>query len=80
LAKKLRSHNFSGRGARNIYPWEEWFDGNIWELTHGEDFHGEAKSFRSNLHTAAAKYGGKVRTNVRDNGNIVFQFYVEDGN
>jgi hypothetical protein len=47
------------------YPWEEWLDGSVWELTVGDDFRGTASTFRSAAITQARKRGGKVRTAVQ---------------
>ena len=44
MARKLSSFDFSQKStitppdSSRRYPWDEWLDGDIWELTFGEDF------------------------------------------
>jgi len=42
MAKVLKEYDRSEsdvkQGRPPIYPWDEWLDGRIWELTQGEDF------------------------------------------
>ncbi len=46
------------------YPWGQWLDGSIWELTHGEDFNGKPNTFRANARVQAKKRGGTIRARV----------------
>ena len=46
------------------YPWTEWFDGSVWELTHGDDFKGKPNSFKSMAKTRAKRLGGTVKTRL----------------
>jgi hypothetical protein len=43
------------------YPWDEWLDGRVWELTPGEDFAAKPSTFRANAQLQAKKRGGSVR-------------------
>ena len=45
-----------------MYPWDQWFDGQIWKLTRGKDFKTEIKNFRSSVTQTAIKKGFKVLT------------------
>lgn len=36
MAKQLEDFDFGT--PRSKYPWDEWLDGNIWELVEGEDY------------------------------------------
>ena len=53
---------------RAKYPWGEWLDGRVWELTEGEDFikpEGCSISrFRNVVYVAAKKRGKKARVHV----------------
>lgn len=46
------------------YPWEQWFDGQLWELTKGADFKTEPASFRSAAFLQAKRRDIKLRTRV----------------
>ena len=39
------------------YDWVTWFDGQVWELTPGEDFTISVKSFQIQAHNAARRGG-----------------------
>jgi hypothetical protein len=47
--------------ARN-YPWDQWFDGQVWELEHGVDFVIGPKSFQNIVYEAARRRGLVVAT------------------
>jgi hypothetical protein len=47
---------------QSVYPWDEWFDGSVWELVPGEDFVGQPSTFRASAIAQAARRDGKVRT------------------
>lgn len=42
MAKILKKYNWTAKvpssRPKPSYPWDEWFDGRIWQLTHGADF------------------------------------------
>jgi hypothetical protein len=58
------------RGAPK-YEWEKFFDGQVWELTAGEDFKGDAEHFRSSIHGAASRFNVSVRTRILDGGRSI---------
>lgn len=66
--------NFKFAEPTSIYPWDQWLDGQTWELIQGKDFKCAAKSFRKQAVKAAQKKQGKVRTNTFEK-KIVIQFY-----
>lgn len=45
---------------RKRYPYESWFNGQVWELTQGEDFTCTHSSMRVTLYTKASALGGHV--------------------
>jgi hypothetical protein len=57
-----RIDHFPDAPVQSKYPWDEWFDGSVWELTPGEDFKGKAATFRGSAVAQAARRDGKVRT------------------
>lgn len=56
--------NCKGRITR--YPWDQWLDGQTWELTPGEDFGTSVATFRRVLHSAATARGRKYITRLND--------------
>jgi hypothetical protein len=57
-----RMDEFPDAPVQSNYPWDEWFDGSVWELTPGEDFKGKPATFRASAVAQAARRDGKVRT------------------
>jgi hypothetical protein len=64
------------RGNYPAYPWSDWMNGEIWELT-ADDVFGALVGFQSGLYTRAKNDGFKVRTSHKD-GVLRFQFYLAD--
>lgn len=60
MAKVVESLPFTGKTSR--YPWKEWFDGRVWQLTQGEDFSVSVESFRSTICASANRMHIKVVT------------------
>jgi hypothetical protein len=64
---------------QSVYPWDEWFDGSVWELVPGEDFVGQPSTFRASAIAQAARRDGKVRTRklTTEDGStrLYLQFY-----
>jgi hypothetical protein len=77
MAKKLGSFKRSENPGSSKYPWDEWLDGSVWELTSGEDFAVSLFSFRTAAYGAAAARGLRVRTSVQRNA-LVIQAYRKD--
>lgn len=56
------------------YPYDQWFNGKVWQLDAGEDFDVKMSSFRSTIIAAAKDRGVKVRTAaVNDGKSLVVQ-------
>ena len=56
--------------TRAKYPWHEWFDGGVWELTRGEDFSCSARIMGLQARSAAKRHRVQVRVAVR--GQLVY--------
>jgi len=55
---------FPKRATEEKYPWAEWFDGGVWCLKVGEDFHVDLNSFRSCVYMASKRHKVKVKTHI----------------
>jgi hypothetical protein len=64
--------------ARGIYRWDEWLDGNIWELSPGEDFRATPDTVRSAAYQAAKKQGVKVTVREHE-GKLYLQARPPEG-
>jgi hypothetical protein len=76
VAQKIDA--FPDAPNQSVYPWDEWFDGSVWELTPGEDFSGQPSTFRASAIAQAARRDGKVRTRklTTEHGERLYlQFY-----
>ena len=66
MAEKLQTFDFGRASAlttseKATYPWDEWLDGDIWQLTEGEDFHTHPLMMERIIRTRATGRGAKVR-------------------
>lgn len=56
-------------GPIAIYPWEQWLNGEAWELRQGRDYETPTERFRKTAWSAAHSQGKKLKTRlVRDGG------------
>lgn len=62
----------SRTGSGTEYPWHDWLDGRVWELTVGQDFVCKPESMRSLASSYAIKFGRSVRTRVSDDKTLLF--------
>lgn len=64
MAKKVGSFPVeTRRGGRSFkYPWAEWLDGSVWELTRGIDFQVEVDSLLPQVYTQAKNRGLTAHT------------------
>jgi hypothetical protein len=62
MARKVEEFPDAPSQAR--YPWDEWLDGDVWELTAGVDFNGKPESLRSVADVQAKKRGGRVQARL----------------
>ena len=73
MAERLRSFDFSVQSTitpatkkgRNRYPWSEWFDGDIWKITHGEDFWTAPLMMERIIRTRASNKNHRARVMLR---------------
>jgi len=65
MAEILDDHEFGKRGRSDAYPYDEWFDGQVWKLYQGVDFDCGVISMRVNLYNAAKRNGIKIQTSLR---------------
>jgi hypothetical protein len=83
MATILRSYDWSivsrnnKRARSRSYPWDDWFDGRIWELHPGEDFDGPTTSLERVIRTSANRRDIKVRIRI-DDGNVIVQMHNGD--
>jgi hypothetical protein len=73
MAEKLRSFDFDKpsditSSEKRLYPWDQWFDGDIWKLTEGEDFGTHPLMMERIIRTRAVNRGAKVRLRHQANG------------
>ena len=68
MATKLTTFDFSAPSnltasadEKAAYPWEDWFDGDIWQLTVGEDFDPHPLMMERIIRTRATGRRAKVR-------------------
>jgi hypothetical protein len=73
MAERLRSFDFTAQSAitsaeskgRNRYPWDEWFDGDIWKLTQGEDFDTSPLMMERIIRTRASSKTQRAKVTLR---------------
>lgn len=70
MARQLEDYDFGASNSR--YNWDQYFDGNIYELTMGEDFTAKPSSVVASARKAAGKANKtlKIRT---DGEKVVLQ-------
>lgn len=66
MAEKLRTFDFGKPSEitssdKRLYPWEQWFDGDIWQLTEGDDFSTHPLMMERIIRTRAVNRHAKVR-------------------
>ena len=68
MATKLKTFDFTKASKlteapeeKILYPWDEWFDGDIWQLTEGEDFETHPLMMERIIRTRATGKRAKVR-------------------
>jgi hypothetical protein len=55
-------------GRSEKYPFDEWFDGNVYELVEGEDFESKRSTLATVIHNAATKRDLIVQTRMTQDG------------
>jgi len=74
VPRKLEA--FPQAGTRR-YPWDEWLNGEVWQLFKGEDYTAKTPTILSNARIQAKRLGGSVRTRtLEEQGreSLVLQF------
>lgn len=75
MAKRLDSFPFH-KSRAGKYPWDQWLNGETWQLTKGTDFETDLEIMRRATRTEAIKRGLNVHTSVDKNrGQVIFQAY-----
>lgn len=58
------------KGRPQTYKWDQYLDGTAWELTRGEDYTSQSRSFLSQARKAAADRGMKLVTRTIESGPV----------
>lgn len=58
-------------GARSIYPWADWTDGEWWRLREGDDYAITTQSFQRVCRKYATRNGLKLETQLTPDGTFV---------
>lgn len=65
------------RGRPELYPWDEWFDGQVWKLIRDVDFAASPDGFRVTVAQAARRRGMKARIRIREDDVYVQAEYLD---
>lgn len=65
MATKLQDFDFGPQsrltnGDKAVYPWDDWFDGDIWSIKMGEDFEGTPLMMERIIRSRAVSREAKV--------------------
>lgn len=77
MAKTLEGFDFGRTHGNAVYPWADWTNGAVWEITHGVDFQVEPEVMRGQIIVRGRKNGKPTTRIVRTEGEpdkVVFQF------
>jgi len=74
MAIRIDSMPVTTRTRKSIYPWDEWTDGSIWQVTEGEDFTSSPKTFVQGCYAHAKRHGLKVEVRSVGESVVVFRF------
>jgi len=66
MSEKLKEFDFASSSPRRTdgsytYPWDDWFDGDIWKLEQGVDFPGHPLMMERIIRTRATNRGAKIK-------------------
>ena len=59
------------------YPWSQWLNGAVWELTKGEDFDVDVAALRRAVHSRAHYLGFRARTKTIKNDEAIIIQRIE---
>lgn len=65
--------------TRKRYPWPDWTDGRIHQITKGADFDIDAHDMRSTLYGYARRHQLSIEIRTQQNSVIIFRFSQENG-
>ena len=70
--------HWAKQGRRETYPYDDWFDGQVWLLTRGVDFVQERRGMASRIRAAAQSRGLHLTCSQREmpNGTEVIAIKV----
>lgn len=77
MAKVVKEFSESGSSRYGTLPWAKWLDGQIWQLTFGEDFSTSLRSFAAYVHQAAGRRGLKAKTKIISPDTVQIQAITE---
>ena len=60
MAERVGKIPRRNHGNRSPYPWNEWFDGSVWELVQGKDF----QCLPVSMVTIVRRTGDRLRVDV----------------
>ena len=66
MARTVREMPEPNCRGNSKYPWNQWLDGRVWELTPGVDFKTSTESFRALLSLTASRNGFRITTVTRE--------------
>ena len=73
MAEVLEDYDFPRAGRQPNYPYDQWFNGQIWKLQYMIDFECQANSLRQCFYGAAKRRGIRVKVSVMINNDVVVQ-------
>lgn len=83
MAVRLKEFDFKSASKltaapKGEYPWDQWFDGDIWLLTEGEDFQGHPLMMERVIRTSATNRKAKVNMrHIPMNGELWGQLVLQ---
>ena len=78
MAERLEDFDSWQRGGTTKYPWDRWFNGDVWLLTKGEDFTVAASSIRASAQQAGRGRSIKIRSRILNDGSVVLQALLDE--
>lgn len=71
VVTELPKRKGGGKGRAEKYNYDEWLDGQIWQLEEGTDFEVNKMSFMTSVRGAAKKRDLKLKSRVTDDAVII---------
>ena len=65
---------FPSLPSQSRYDWDTLMSGDIWQLSRGDDFNGQSKTFVQAARMQAKRRGGTLKTRMLSDGTVVVQF------